>query len=194
MTIPTNEVFTLKNWKRLLADFAIIIFGAGTIIVLDQWTKTLVRENIPFTHSWLPENLDWLYPYARIVHWKNTGAAFGWFQDSNTFFIILAIFAALFIFFYFPQVEREEWPLRVAMVFQLGGAVGNLADRITIGSVTDFISVGNFPVFNIADSSITIGVAVLLIAIIYQEFKDRKAAKSDSQLNADESPSEENLT
>jgi signal peptidase II len=195
VTIPTNEVFTRKNWKRLLADFAIIIFGAGTIIGLDQWTKTLVRENIPFTHSWLPESMDWLYPYARIVHWKNTGAAFGLFQDSNTFFIILAIFAALFIFFYFPQVEREEWPLRVAMVFQLGGAIGNLADRITIGSVTDFISVGDFPVFNIADSSITIGVAVLLIAIVYQEIKDRKAAKSEAQLTSDESPSsEENLT
>ena len=175
MTLPASEIYSRKNIKRLLIDFAIVIGGAGLIISLDQWTKSLVRENIPFTQSWLPENLEWLYPYARIVHWKNTGAAFGLFQDSNTFFMILAIVAGLFIVFYFPQVDRKDWPLRFAMVFQLGGAIGNLVDRILVGSVTDFISVMDFPVFNIADSSITIGVAVLLISVFAQEIQARKA-------------------
>lgn len=194
MTLPANEVFTLKNWKRLLIDFATVIGGAGAIIGLDQWTKTLVRENIPFTHTWLPESLGWLSPYARIVHWKNTGAAFGLFQDSNAFFMVLAVVAGLFILFYFPQVDRSDWPLRFAMVFQLGGAMGNLIDRIIIGSVTDFISVMDFPVFNIADSSITIGVAVLLIAVLYQEVKQRKEKNLQKPEENEEFPqSEENL-
>jgi signal peptidase II len=195
VTLPANEVYTRQNWKRLLADFATIIGGAGLIIFLDQWTKTLVRENIPFTQSWLPESLDWLYPYARIVHWKNTGAAFGLFQDSNTFFMILAVVAGLFILYIFPQVERSDWPLRFAMVFQLGGAIGNLMDRILVGSVTDFISVFDFPVFNIADSSITIGVAVLLLAVVVQEIRERRKEEPDEGVSSDEpASSEENLT
>lgn len=191
MTIPANEVYSRKNWKNLLADFATILGGAGLIISLDQWTKALVRENIPFTGSWLPESLEWLYPYARIVHWKNTGAAFGLFQDSNTFFMILAVIAGLFILYYFPQVERTDWPLRFAMVFQLGGAIGNLIDRILVGSVTDFISVMDFPVFNIADSSITIGVAVLLIAVFVQELKARKSESEEGEHNLEDTGSPE---
>ncbi|MEN8241452.1 MAG: signal peptidase II [Chloroflexota bacterium] len=186
MTLPINEVFTKENSKRVLLDIAAIVGGAALIVTLDQWTKSLVRDNIPFTQSWLPDSMEWLSPYARIVHWKNTGAAFGLFQDSNTFFIILAIVAAIFIIFYYPQVAREEWPLRAAMVLQLGGALGNLADRILIGSVTDFISVGSFPVFNIADSSISIGVAVLLIAVLIQEVKERRAKKDHEELSAEE--------
>jgi signal peptidase II len=191
VTLPMNEVFTKENSKRVTLDILTIIGGAGLIVALDQWTKSLVREQIPFTHSWLPESMEWLSPYARIVHWKNTGAAFGLFQDSNTFFIILAIVAATFIVFYYPQVERSEWPLRTAMVLQLGGALGNLVDRIIVGSVTDFISVGNFPVFNIADSSISIGVAVLVIAVLIQEVKDRREKKKGEETAGEDAPTSE---
>ena len=191
MTLPFNEVFTKENSKRVLIDIATIVGGAALIVTLDQWTKSLVREHIPFTQTWLPDNLEWLSPYARIVHWKNTGAAFGLFQDSNTFFIILAIVAASFIIFYYPQVSMEEWPLRAAMVLQLGGAVGNLVDRIFIGSVTDFISVGNFPVFNVADSSISLGVAVLVIAVLVQEVKERRSKPDAEEIFAEEPLSSE---
>ena len=186
MTLPFNEVFTRKNAKQVILDIATILGGAALIVTLDQWTKSLVREHIPFTDSWLPGSMEWLTPYARIVHWKNTGSAFGLFQNSNTIFIILAIIAAGFIIFYFPQVAREEWPLRTAMVLQLGGALGNLTDRIFIGSVTDFVSVGTFPVFNIADSSISVGVAVLVIAVLIQEVKERRAIKVNEEISGEE--------
>lgn len=145
---------------------------ASLIIILDQWTKSLVRANIPFGGSWSP--WEWLTPYARIVHWTNTGAAFGLFQGFGIVFTVLSLVVACFMVYYFPRVPKEEWPLRIAMGMQLGGAVGNLIDRLTIGEVTDFISVGNFAVFNIADASITVGVAVLLIGMWYNE---RTAAK-----------------
>ena len=87
----------------------------------------------------------------------------------------MAFLATLFILIYFPMIEKGEKALRFAMVLQLGGAWGNLIDRLKFGYVIDFVSVGNFPVFNVADSSITIGVAVLLVSILIQEYQDRKA-------------------
>ena len=134
----------------------------GLLLALDQWTKALVRSNIPLGTDWLPDGLAWLEPYARIRHWYNSGAAFGIFQNGNLVFTILAIIVILLIFYYFPRTQRNDWWLRVAMAMQFAGAAGNLIDRLFFAHVTDFISVGNFAIFNVADASISVGVAVLL--------------------------------
>jgi len=149
---------------------------SGLVICLDQWTKWLVRENIEFGAQWLPDWLIWLSPYARIVHWYNSGAAFGMFQNGNLVFTTLAFLVIGAIIYYYPQVEAEDWTLKLAMGLQLAGAAGNLIDRLIMGKVTDFISVGSFPVFNVADSSITVGVIVLLLGVWIKEQQDRKAA------------------
>ena len=115
--------------------------------------------------------LEWLSPYARVVHWYNTGAAFGMFQGMGVFFSILSALVIVAIIYYYPRVPQEDWSLRIAMTLQMGGAIGNLIDRLTIGHVTDFISIGSFPVFNIADSCITMGVVVLIIGVWMQERK-----------------------
>jgi signal peptidase II len=162
--------------KKYFRDYLILLFFTGIIVALDQWSKTIVRGNLPIGAIWSP--WDWLTPYARIVHWFNTGVVFGLFQDQGAIFSVLAVFVTAAILYYFPRVERKDWPLRLAMVLQLGGAVGNLIDRLTIGHVTDFISIGNFPVFNIADASISIGVAVLLLGIWLQEEQEKKQRKA----------------
>jgi signal peptidase II len=149
---------------------------AGVIIALDQWTKWLVRTNLPFQGTWLPDSLSWLSPYARIVHWYNSGAAFGSFQNGNRVFTVLAILVIIAILYYYPRVDANDWTLRLAMGLQLGGAAGNLVDRLLMGKVTDFISIGNFPVFNIADSSISVGVVVLLLGVWVRERAERKSA------------------
>jgi signal peptidase II len=156
-----------KTLKKYIRDYLILFLLAGVIIALDQWTKYLVRETLPFQAIWSP--WSWLTPYARIVHWKNTGAAFGIFQGFGNVFTILAIIVSIAILYYFPQVPRRDWTLRLAMGLQLGGAIGNLIDRLFFGSVTDFISVGNFAVFNIADASISIGVAILVLGMLVKE-------------------------
>ena len=139
-----------------------LFFGvAGISIALDQWTKWWVRANIEFAGQWLPEWLEWLSPYARFVHWYNSGAAFGMFQNGNLVFTILAFIVIGALVYYFPQAEQEDWTLKLAMGLQLGGATGNLIDRLLMGKVTDFISILRLPVFNIADASITVGVLVL---------------------------------
>ena len=75
-------------------------------------------------------------------------------------------------------MEQDDWLLRLALSLQLGGALGNLIDRLTVGHVTDFISVGNFPVFNLADASITIGAVLLFLDVWLRERADKKADKS----------------
>ena len=144
------------------------------IVALDQWTKWLVRTNIPVGETWLPESLEWLSPYARIVHWYNTGAAFGIFKEGGMVFTVLAFIVIGAILYYYPKVERSDWPLRLAMSMQLGGAIGNLIDRLTMGQVTDFISVGTFPVFNVADASISLGCVVLLLGVWWNERAQKK--------------------
>lgn len=149
---------------------------AALIVGLDQWTKWLVRANIPAGETWLPESLTWLSPYARIVHWYNTGAAFGIFKEGGMVFTVLAFIVIGAILYYYPQVERSDWSLRLAMSMQLGGAIGNLIDRLRIGHVTDFISVGTFPVFNIADASISVGCVVLFVGVWLNERAQKKKA------------------
>lgn len=160
------------------------LFGiAGIVVALDQWTKWLVRENIPFAAQWLPPGMEWLAPYARLVHWHNTGAAFGMFQNGSAVFTVLAFLVIGVILFYYPKVQSEGWLFRLALSMQLAGAVGNLIDRLTQeGRVTDFISVGSFPVFNIADSAITVGTIALILGVWLSERAERHSqAESEAQ-------------
>lgn len=170
-------------------DYLVLFGVAGVVVALDQWTKWLVRENIEFGGMWLPSWLQWLYPYARIVHWYNSGAAFGMFQNGNLVFTILAFIVIGAIIYYFPQVESDDWTLKVAMGLQLAGASGNLIDRLMRGKVTDFISVGVFPVFNIADASISVGVAVLLLGVWLKERQEKlNRSAEENHLEVIENP------
>lgn len=159
-----------------IKDYALLFGVAGVSVAFDQWTKWWVRENIAFGGEWLPDWLMWLSPYARLVHWYNSGVAFGMFQNGNLVFTILAFIVIGAIIYYFPHAEPDDWTLKLAMGLQLGGAMGNLIDRLLMGKVTDFISVGAFPVFNIADASISVGVAILLLGIWLKEREEKSKA------------------
>jgi len=170
--------------KRFFEKYAYMFVIASLIVALDQWTKSLVRDNLVLGATWLPESFEWLSPYARIVHWYNTGAAFGMFQNGSMIFMALAFIVICAIIYYFPQVDKHDWSLRLAMSMQLAGASGNLIDRLMYdGKVTDFISVGTFPVFNVADASISVGTVVLLLGVYLQERAAHKQAKSEEVIN-----------
>jgi signal peptidase II len=176
--------------KSVAGKYIFLFLIAGAIIALDQWTKSLVRTNLALGETWLPESLMWLSPYARIVHWFNTGAAFGMFQSGSTVFMVLAIIVIGAIIYYFPRVEQNDWTLRLAMSMQLAGALGNLLDRLMYdGKVTDFISIGTFPVFNIADTSISMGTGILLLGVYLQERAAQKARAREA-IQAGEATSE----
>ena len=165
-----------------MRDYCILLGLSGGVIALDQWTKWLVRMNLPFEATWLPSWLTWLAPYARIVHWNNSGAAFGSFQNGNSVFTGLAIMVIAAIIYYFPRVDIQDWTLRLAMGLQLGGAAGNLVDRLMMGKVTDFISIGGFPVFNVADSAISIGVVILLLGVWLKERSEKKTSTQSTDV------------
>jgi signal peptidase II len=172
---------------KKVINYAALFVVAGVIIVLDQWTKALVRT-LPVGSTWLPVGLEWLSPYARIVNWYNSGAAFGSFQGYGWVFTVLAFVVVGLIIYYYPQVEDRDWWLKLAMGMQMGGALGNVVDRLsrgdlrtfTVGPVTDFISVGSFAVFNVADASISVGVVVLLLGAWFKELSERKKASAES--------------
>jgi signal peptidase II len=161
--------------KKVFWDYVFLLGVAGFIVFVDQWSKNLVRTLIPLGTSWSP--WQWLEPYARLVHWQNTGAAFGMLQGFGLVFTILAFIVAIGILYYYRQVPHSEWLMRLAMAMMLGGAVGNLIDRLTQGTVTDFISVGTFAVFNVADASISVGTALLIFAVWNSERKQKKLEK-----------------
>ena len=177
--------------KKILGEYWLLIVIASLILILDQITKAIVRANIPFGGRWMP--LEWLAPYFRFVHWENTGAAFGLFQQGGVVFGILAVVVSVFIVVYYPQVPKDATLMRVSLAMQMGGALGNLIDRVIFGPVTDFISVLGFPVFNIADSSITIGVGLLIIGLWLSEQEERQGEQAEDQKAQEELEAPEEL-
>ncbi len=159
--------------KKLFKTYVMMALIATMLIALDQYTKYLIRTNLEFGQIWMP--WKWLEPYARIIHINNTGAAFGLFKGANSIFMVLAVIVSIAIIYYYPSISRKDWVIRTALSMQLAGAIGNLIDRVIFGRVTDFISVGSFPVWNVADASITVGVAVLLIGMWIQERREKKS-------------------
>ena len=147
---------------------------AVVVVVLDRLTKLYVQKAILLNGSW-PET-----GFFRITHGENTGAAFGMFQDSRLILSIISSIGVVVILYIALQLSRRFTFLRwkttmLALGLILGGTVGNLIDRAFIGHVTDFIKVGPWPDFNVADSSVVVGGILLafnLIRASRAEFSD----------------------
>jgi signal peptidase II len=153
-----------RRWRGDLAFFLI----AAAVIALDQFTKWLVRSNLGLYESW-PSGSS-----ISITHLTNSGAAFGILQGQTPFLIVTSVLGLGAILLYYVYPPMDHGIIRVALGMQLGGAVGNLIDRVRLGEVTDFIHVGSFPTFNIADSSITTSIVVVLIFFVLQEAEAAK--------------------
>ena len=171
--------------KRYLKDYAFLFSIAGLVVVFDQWTKNLVRDNLVLGETWMP--WEWLAPYARIVHWQNTGAAFGLGQNLSWIFATLAFVVVGAIIYYFPQVDRSSWLIRLALGLQMGGALGNLIDRLMLDMhVTDFVSVGRFAVWNIADASIFVGTLILILGVWLEDKKQKELEIAEEASSSDQ--------
>ncbi|RMG03081.1 MAG: signal peptidase II [Nitrospirae bacterium] len=134
------------------------------IIIGDQVTKLLVTEHIRYYESIR------VLPFFQIVNVKNTGAAFGLFRGlGNPFFIALSVAAICFILY---LILRDDSDL-LSLSFILGGAAGNLIDRIRLGYVVDFLDFylgkHHWPAFNIADAALTVGISLLFIRMVFEQ-------------------------
>ncbi len=114
----------------------------------------------------------------RIIHVTNSGAAFGMFQDAGPLLIITSVVGMTAILVYLFNPGFAHPLMRLGLALMLGGAIGNLIDRLHAGEVVDFIKVPNFPAFNVADSCITIGVLVMIWAMLREETTERDAENS----------------
>ncbi len=150
-----------------------MVFSLTALLVVaaDQFTKIWIRSNLAVGQS-IPER-----GFFQITHIHNTGAAFGLFPGQSfpltivaSAGIVLLLVYALFIRRRFPFLDKM--PCWIALGLILGGTIGNLIDRLRFGYVSDFISVGIWPTFNIADSGVTVGaimVAYFLLRLMRAE-------------------------
>ena len=151
-----------KNYFRPI----IPLFGISILIIcLDQLTKTIIKQRIDYY-----DQIVVIEGFFNLRHDRNSGAAFSLMQGQRTLLIAATILAMIFIAYYYFQFRHSLW-MRVGLGFILGGAIGNLIDRIQYGEVIDFLQFGilpkyKWPTFNTADTAICIGAGMLIIYTI----------------------------
>ena len=145
---------TLLWYRDLLLLLTVLV-----VLLADQISKYLVKTNLGLGVSW-PEN-----GLLRLTHGTNSGSAFGLFADQTPILIVASVIAIGFLVYFYKAYMLPSPMLRFAIGLLLGGAIGNLVDRLRAGTVVDFIDFGWWPIFNLADSSIVVGM-VLLIGLL----------------------------
>jgi len=167
-TPEAAEVLTEEpgDARRSFYSDRMLMIVVGLVLALDQLTKYIVQENLLLYESWPRDG------FFRFTYWLNSGTAFGLFPNQTFFLIVFSAGAIGFIYYFYRSHALPSRLLRVAMGLQLGGALGNLLDRVRAGEVVDFIDVGRWPIFNLADSAIVTGIAVL-IAITFFAKEER---------------------
>tara|TARA_Y100000994_G_C15513809_1_gene368698 strand:- start:10 stop:504 length:495 start_codon:yes stop_codon:yes gene_type:complete len=159
----------LTKFKKIYIPLIIIVF-----FLLDQISKEIVLRTLKVGSSVPDEG------FFRFTHVRNFGSAFSIIQDANLFLTIVGIFAIILIMYFLIFVAKGSIILEISISLQLSGAFGNIIDRIRLGSVTDFIDVGAWPVFNIADSCISVGMAMLAFYLYVNWKEERKANEKDN--------------
>jgi signal peptidase II len=150
---------------------------AAAVVAVDQAAKYAIRVALPTPGMSIPVLGDVL----RLSFTRNEGAAFGMLAGGRIAFILVSIAAVCVIAGYLVRRRPERVWIMVALGLVAGGAIGNLIDRAFVGWVTDFIQIPfNFPVFNVADSSVVVGVAMLVWWLLFGPAPDRAAAGADA--------------
>lgn len=151
---------------------------AAFVIALDQWTKWLIVKNMVYG-----ERISILDPYFELLSHRNRGAAWGMLQGQMGLFTIITIIVIIAIIYYFHKEAKGKPMFQVGLMLLLGGAIGNFIDRIWRNEVVDFVHVlipiinYDFPIFNIADASLTIGVVIIILFILKEERAGKKKVK-----------------
>lgn len=133
----------------------LLIIIISVVFFIDQITKAIVRHNLVL-HQSIPRDGP-----VQITHTFNTGSAFGLFPDQTLFLILASLVGISILLLIYGNNSLPSLPLRLSLGLQLGGALGNLVDRVRMGHVTDFIELGFWPVFNVADASIVVGIIIV---------------------------------
>jgi signal peptidase II len=158
-----NTAYNASQKKKRINNIASIL-SLFLILLIDQVSKSVIVSRLA-----LGQSIPIIKNVLHITFVKNTGAAFGLFKNSTYFFIAVSVIAVMLIGVVLVKAVRrgnfsEKFLFHYSLILIMAGALGNLIDRISLRYVIDFIDVRIWPVFNIADSSITIGAALLIIS------------------------------
>jgi signal peptidase II len=167
-----------EDLRRRWIQLFIII---GVVIAADQITKSLIVDNLLVgeTQNIVPA----LSPVFQITRSQNTGSAFGFLPQAGDLFLVIAFVVVVGMIFFYPRVPASDWITRIATGMICGGALGNALDRLTRGSVVDFIHyqipgvISN--VSNLADHAIVIGVILIFIESWRNDLRNKAAAEGD---------------
>lgn len=155
-----QRMHTRRPWSALVFALAALI-----VIVADQLTKGLILRGLAGEES--DGRVDIVSPWLALVYVENRGAAFGLLQGYSDLLLVLAIVLVIGITIFFQRMGTLSPLMPVATGLIVGGAIGNIIDRIRLGFVVDFVAVGPWPTFNVADSAITVGTVLLFVALIF---------------------------
>ncbi len=182
--IPTAE--TAVDDTRLASRNGMARTGAHWLVFAGVAVAVLVVDQL--TKAWLVANVSpgdvfqVIGDYARLVFSRNSGALFGLFRDNAILFGIVSLVVVGLIVGYHAKAGRSRY-LSIALGLLLGGAIGNLADRLRLGYVVDFVDLGigdlRFFAFNVGDSAITLAILMLIAAAIFPALSDLTEPPSD---------------
>jgi signal peptidase II len=163
----TDGLAPVSSASRSLAasptQWLALALVAGSAIVADQLTKHLVSSKLE-----LNEQVHVVGPFS-IHHLQNSGIAFGLFASATGIVIALTTIAVAWMLVFFARSGARHPILPAALGLVIGGSISNLVDRVRLGHVTDFLDLRYWPAFNLADSFIVIGVAILLVSLLLSE-------------------------
>jgi signal peptidase II len=144
---------------------------AAAVVIVDRLTKIYVerRFGVPYGPRQVVDHV--LY----LTVTRNAGAAFGLFQNFTLGFLAISAVVLVGILIYYWRLTPGDWTARLGLALVFGGAIANAYDRGVKGSVIDFIQVPHWPIFNVADSAITVGVAVLVLGSLWRGGRARRA-------------------
>lgn len=164
---PARGVHGHRSWLTS----GLIAFG---VLAVDQLTKWFIAR-------WLTGDagegrLDLIRPWLALVYVENRGAAFGLFGGQSDLLLVAAIIVVIGIALTFHRMMGTSRLLTIAIGLIIGGAVGNISDRLRLGYVIDFVAVGPWPRFNVADAAISVGVLLMAVAVLFASDREQPGA------------------
>ena len=161
-----------KGRTPLYRDWTLLQLAA-LVLALDQLSKFVVRQTLEWHYSWPYQG------FFRFTHVQNTGSAFGLFQGHNLPLLLVSLAGVVVLAYIYRSQGQPSLMMRVSIALMLGGALGNLLDRILQGHVTDFIDIGPWPVFNLADSAIVVGLILMAWLLVMRRNESEETGGVD---------------
>lgn len=162
--------------SKIDAKYLRLACVSGLVIIIDQITKAVILNSMPLYSS-----IEVVPGFFNLTHILNPGGAFGFMSNQspsfiNTIFLIIISLAVCLIFYFYINTPKKYELLATGFALIFGGAIGNMIDRIRFGRVVDFLDfyIGNihWPAFNVADSAISVGIAIFLFHLLFKKMPD----------------------